>query len=73
LVELALREGEAEENRRKAIYALSSAVRNYQPAMNVAADELSKVGHPTEKVDATDMEAVDQIMTGLREKAKAKA
>jgi hsp70-interacting protein len=73
LVELALREGEAEENRRKAIYALSSAVRNYQPAMNVAADELSKVGHPTEKVDAADMEAVDQIMTGLREKAKANA
>lgn len=73
LVELALKEAEAEEIRRKAIYALSSAVRNYQPAMNAAAEELSKVGHPTDKIDAADMEAVDQIMSGLREKAKAKA
>lgn len=73
LVELATKQGEPEDVRRKAIYALSSAVRNYQPAMDVAAEELTKGGHATEKVDATDMEQVDTIMNGLREKAKAAA
>lgn len=51
--------------RKKAVYALSSAVRNYQPAMN----ELIKVlpqGYPTDKTDAGDMEVVDAIMDKLR-------
>ncbi|KAJ5358456.1 Hsp70 nucleotide exchange factor fes1 [Penicillium cataractarum] len=51
--------------RKKSIYALSSAVRNYQPAMN----ELVKVlpeGYPTDKSDAGDMEVVDAIMDKLR-------
>ncbi|CEO58373.1 Hsp70 nucleotide exchange factor fes1 [Penicillium brasilianum] len=51
--------------RKKSIYALSSAVRNYQPAMN----ELVKVlpeGYPTDKTDAGDMEAIDAIMDKLR-------
>lgn len=73
LVELALGQKEPEDVRRKAIYALSSAVRNYQPAMDVASDELNRVGHSVDKVDATDMDAVDSIMTALREKAKATA
>lgn len=73
LVELALKEGEKENVRRKAIYALSSAVRNYQPAMDVASEELTKLGMPTEKIDATHMEAVDLIMAALREKAKGSA
>lgn len=71
LVEIAMKEEEHEDVRRKAVYALSSACRNYQPSMDVCAEELNKKGHAVEKVDATDMEAVDIIMTSLREKAKA--
>ncbi|KAL7936722.1 nucleotide exchange factor Fes1 domain-containing protein [Trichoderma chlorosporum] len=71
LVEMALKEDEAEDVRRKAIYALSSAVRNYQPSMDLCADELNKRGFtaPT-KVDAADMDAVDVVIHGLREKVK---
>ncbi|OQD78564.1 hypothetical protein PENDEC_c001G06614 [Penicillium decumbens] len=52
--------------RKKSIYALSSAVRNYQPAMNELVKALPE-GYPTEKVDSGDMEAVDSIMNKLRE------
>ena len=44
--------------RKKSIYALSSAVRNYQPAMNELVKALPE-GYPTDKTDASDMEAVD--------------
>lgn len=71
LVALATGEGETEAVRRKAIYALSSAVRNFQPAMDVAAEELGKRGHAVGgRVDAKDMDAVDEVMNGLKEKAK---
>ncbi|PNY24960.1 Hsp70 nucleotide exchange factor FES1 [Tolypocladium capitatum] len=70
LVEMAMSEKEKADVRRKAVYALSSACRNYQPAMDVCAEELSKAGHQTDKVDAQDMEAVDQVMNALREKVK---
>lgn len=73
LVELATREAEAEGVRRKAVYALSSAIRNYQPSLDAAVELLAAAGHPAEKVDATDMEAVDTIINPLREKAKAAA
>lgn len=73
LVELALKNGEPEDVRRKAIYALSSAVRNYQPAMDLASEELTKAGHPTDTVDAAEMEPIDDIMSALREKVKAAA
>ncbi|KAJ5545413.1 Armadillo-like helical [Penicillium sp. DV-2018c] len=51
--------------RKKAIYAISSGVRNHQAAM----DELTKSlpeGYPTDKTDAADMEAIDAIMDKLR-------
>ncbi|KAK5993365.1 Hsp70 nucleotide exchange factor FES1 [Cladobotryum mycophilum] len=73
LVELALNEEEKEDVRRKAIYALSSAVRNYQPSMDLFAEELTKKGYATATVDAADMAQVDVIITALREKAKATA
>ena len=73
LTELATKDTEHEDVRRKAIYALSSAVRNYQPGLDQFVEELSKAGHSLEKTDANDMEAVDAIMHGLREKAKAAA
>jgi hsp70-interacting protein len=71
LVELAVKDGEHEDVRRKAIYALSSACRNYQPSLDAAVDELGKKGHAYDKVDAADMEAVDTIVHDLREKAKS--
>jgi hypothetical protein len=52
--------------RKKSIYALSSAVRNYQPAMNELVKALPE-GYSAEKVDCGDMEAVDAIMDKLRE------
>ncbi|KAI5461293.1 nucleotide exchange factor Fes1-domain-containing protein [Mariannaea sp. PMI_226] len=70
LVHLATNEDEHEDVRRKAVYALSSACRNYQPAMDLFVEELTKKGHEAAKVDATDMEQVDQIVHGLREKIK---
>jgi hypothetical protein len=71
---VALAAGEDEKDaqvKRKAVYALSSAVRNYQPAMDVAHKELGKFGVAGERdtVDATDMDAVDEIMTALRERS----
>ncbi|KAK0720865.1 nucleotide exchange factor Fes1-domain-containing protein [Lasiosphaeris hirsuta] len=74
LVHLATHDEEHEDVRRKAIYALSSAVRNYQPAMDVAAEELTKKGHgpaPGKTVDAADMNEVDEIIDALRAKTKA--
>lgn len=73
LVKMAVDDGEKEDVRRKATYALSSAVRNYQPAMDVVAAELEKGGQRAEgqgKVDATNMDAVDEVMNGLKEQAR---
>jgi len=55
--------------RRKAVYALSSGVRNYQPAMNEAVKRLPEefVGQ-NEPVAASDMEVIDAIMGKLRDK-----
>ncbi|PWY83018.1 Fes1-domain-containing protein [Aspergillus heteromorphus CBS 117.55] len=51
--------------RKKAVYAISSAVRNYQPAMNEVTKSLPE-GYSREKIDAGDMEAVDALMDKLR-------
>lgn len=55
--------------RRKAVYALSSACRNYQPAMDELTAELGRLGRPTEKVDSSNMNACDVLIGGLREVA----
>ena len=54
--------------RRKAIYALSSSVRNYQPAMNEAVKFLPKEIVQSETVQAEDMDTIDGIMGRLRER-----
>jgi hypothetical protein len=72
LVGMAIKDGEEVAVRRKAIYALSSAVRNYQPAMDVAAEALAAHGRG-EKVDAGDMDAVDGVIGWLREQVDAAA
>jgi hsp70-interacting protein len=69
LVKLAVGEKEGQGVRRKAVYALSSACRNYQPAMDVLTGELGKLGRSVEKVDASDMDACDALIGGLREEA----
>jgi hypothetical protein len=69
LVELAFKEGEGKAVRRKAVYALSSACRNYQPAMDVLTEELAKLGRDVGKVDASDMDACDVLIGGLRDEA----
>ncbi|TQN73655.1 Hsp70 nucleotide exchange factor FES1 [Colletotrichum shisoi] len=71
LLTLAIKDGEKEAVRRKAIYALSSAVRNYQPAMNVLTDELEKKGIRSGKVDAENMDNVDEVMNELKAKITA--
>ncbi|OTA61059.1 nucleotide exchange factor Fes1 [Hypoxylon sp. EC38] len=60
---------ETKDVRRKAVYALSSAVRNYQPALDVAAKELRKRGEDVQEgIDATDMDAVNELINGLKNK-----
>ncbi|KAF4512911.1 hypothetical protein G6O67_000240 [Ophiocordyceps sinensis] len=71
LVAMAVKGEEKKDVRRKAVYALSSACRNYQPAMDACAEELTSRGQPTSKIDAMDMEAVDMVMDALREQARA--
>jgi len=69
LVKLATGAEEDSLVRRKAVYALSSACRNYQPAMDELVTELVKLGTQQEKVDAADMDACDMLIGGLREDA----
>ena len=54
--------------RRKAVYALSSEVRNYQPGMDEAANCLPKDVVGVNHISAEDMDAIDTIMSKLREK-----
>jgi hsp70-interacting protein len=69
LVKLAVGKKEGSQVRRKAIYALSSAARNYQPAMDVFTEELGRSGKDGRKVDASDMDACDELIGELREEA----
>ncbi|KAI9677680.1 MAG: hsp70 nucleotide exchange factor fes1 [Caeruleum heppii] len=68
-------EDEDEKCRRKACYALSSAVRNFQGAMDRLVEVWPEgvVGEEGEKkVDAADMEAVDRVLGRLRERIQGK-
>jgi hsp70-interacting protein len=73
LVKLAVGENETSVVRRKAVYALSSACRNYQPAMDELTQELGKLGRDEQKVDAADMDACDVLIGALREEASKAA
>ncbi|KAI1617915.1 hsp70-like protein [Exophiala viscosa] len=53
--------------RRKAVYALSSGIRNYQPAMNEAVKRLPKNIVGPDQVSAADMDVIDAIMEKLRD------
>jgi hsp70-interacting protein len=56
--------------RKKAIYALSSGVRNFQPGLDKAIELLPAEYKPTGAIEAGDMEAIDKIIGLLREKAQ---
>lgn len=69
LVRLATAAAEDAAVRRKAVYALSSACRNYQPAMDACTDALVAAGRiekPAAPIDALNMDAVDVIMNGIK-------
>lgn len=71
LVDLALNDANPAV-RKKAVSALSSEVRNYQPGMNEFLKHLPKEQHRSgASVDAGDMDAVDAIIGQLREQAAA--
>lgn len=74
LVGLVADPSEKSDVRRKAVYALSSACRNYQPAMDACAAELEKKdGKSRGKVDAANMDAVDEVMDALKDSLKETA
>ena len=53
--------------RKKAINALSSSVRNFQPGLDAAVSHMPIDFKPQEQLDANDMESVDILINKLRE------
>lgn len=53
--------------RKKAITALSSSVRNFQPALDEAVSQMPTAYKPDVKLDANDMDSVDLLINKLRE------
>ncbi|KAI4263876.1 MAG: hypothetical protein L6R42_001003 [Xanthoria sp. 1 TBL-2021] len=66
LVQLAL-EDPNDQVRRKAIYALSSEIRNYPPALQVMVQHLPKELRPGGLVNAGDMDEVDKVMDSIKQ------
>ena len=54
--------------RRKAAYAISSEIRNYQPGMDEAVKNLPKNIVGPDEVSCTDMGVIDAIMANLRDR-----
>lgn len=65
LVNLALQDSD-EQVRRKAIYGLSSEIRNYPPALQVMVQHLPKDLRPEGVVNAADMDEVDNVMNAIK-------
>lgn len=54
--------------RRKAVYAISSCVRNYQPALDQLREHLpAEIVGADEKIDAGDMDKIDAIIAHLKQ------
>ncbi|KAL8674361.1 MAG: hypothetical protein Q9168_001221 [Polycauliona sp. 1 TL-2023] len=66
LVRLAM-EDPNDQVRRKAIYALSSEIRNYPPALQVMVQHLPQELRPGGVVNAGDMDEVDKVMDGIKQ------
>lgn len=52
--------------KKKAITALSSSVRNFQPALDDAMAHVPDEHKPSEALDANDMDSVDLLINKLR-------
>ncbi|KAI5806639.1 nucleotide exchange factor Fes1-domain-containing protein [Peziza echinospora] len=59
-----------EKVRSKAVYAISSAIRNYEPALTEALSLLPDHIKGAETYDCEDMEALDKLVQTMREEAK---
>jgi oligoendopeptidase F len=66
LVHLATKDPERDV-RKRAITALSSTVRNFQPGLDATLSHMPKEFKPQEELDASDMESVDILINKLRE------
>ncbi|KAL9010137.1 MAG: hypothetical protein Q9173_004904 [Seirophora scorigena] len=66
LVKLALQDPNGQV-RRKAVYAISSEVRNYSPALHALVLELPKRLRPSRSLNAGDMEEVDSVIDAIKE------
>lgn len=53
--------------KKKAVTALSSSVRNFQPALDEAVSHVPVDFKPSGQLDANDMESVDVLINKLRE------
>jgi hsp70-interacting protein len=53
--------------RKKAIFALSSSVRNFQAGLDAALEHVPAELKPQEKLDANNMESVDMLINKLRD------
>ncbi|KAI9727173.1 MAG: hsp70 nucleotide exchange factor fes1 [Chrysothrix sp. TS-e1954] len=66
LVQMALHD-DVQQARKKAVFALSSEIRNYPPALSAAIQELPQEYGDQSKIEAGDMDAIDNIIGKLRE------
>lgn len=69
LLKIVLSETIPTATRKKAVYGLSSQVRNYQPGLDALVAELPPRFRGEDKLDACDMAAVDTVIDRLREAA----
>ncbi|KAF2183941.1 Fes1-domain-containing protein [Zopfia rhizophila CBS 207.26] len=58
-----------EQVRRKAVFALSCASRNFQPGLDTVVEKVPPRFKPKEKLDAADMSSVDSLIDQLKEDA----
>jgi hsp70-interacting protein len=63
---------DAEPVRRKAIYTLSSGIRNFQPGLDAVVEALPQDMKPSAKLDAGNMDAVDRLLEQVRRKSAQK-
>ncbi|KAF2836979.1 putative Hsp70 nucleotide exchange factor fes1 [Patellaria atrata CBS 101060] len=71
LIDLGMND-ESEPVRKKAILALSSGVRNFQPGLDSVVKHLPESHKPEGKLDANDMKAVDTVIQRLRDESASK-
>ena len=69
IVKLAIEDSDPDV-RKKAILAISSATRNYQPGLDATLASLPEEHKVNEKLDAADMDSVNILIQKLRDNSK---